>query len=94
MGRPKIGTQNAKGVFLSIRLTPPEAEQINCAAKRLGLTKSQYGRKILLSSLSDVGCQTKIGDSLLISLVALDTAHMIVGNHDSTIQVLRPAPAC
>ena len=54
MGRPKVGMENAKGVFLSIRLTPPEAEQINCAAKREGLTKSQYARKVLLSAVSGV----------------------------------------
>jgi hypothetical protein len=54
MGRPKIGKQNAKGVFLSIRFTPAESEQINCAAKRLGLTKSQFGRKVLVSSLLDM----------------------------------------
>jgi hypothetical protein len=49
-----IGTQNAKGVFLSIRFTPAEGEQINSAAKREGLTKSQFGRKVLLSAISNV----------------------------------------
>ena len=58
MGRPKIGTENAKAVFLSIRFTPLEAEQITSAAKRLGLTKSQLGRKVLLSAIQDVSCHT------------------------------------
>ena len=49
-GRPRIGTQNAKGVLVAARFTPGEAKQIESAAKRAGLTKSNFVRKSLLKS--------------------------------------------
>ena len=52
VGRPKVGTQNAKGVFLSARFTPVEAKQIESAIIRSGLSKSNFIRKRLLSRTS------------------------------------------
>jgi uncharacterized protein (DUF1778 family) len=49
-GRPRLGTQNARGVLMAIRFTPDEARQIQSAAKRSGLTKSDFIRKSLLKS--------------------------------------------
>jgi hypothetical protein len=49
MGRPKIGTQNAKGVLIAARFTPPEAKQIEQTARRAGLSKSEFVRKRLLA---------------------------------------------
>jgi hypothetical protein len=54
VGRPKLGTEHAKGVLMAIRFTPSEARQIESAAKRLGLTKSQFARKHLLSAVNVV----------------------------------------
>jgi hypothetical protein len=50
MGRPKIGTENAKGVFFSIRFTPTEAAQINEKIRKSRQTKSEWTRKTLLSA--------------------------------------------
>ena len=54
MGRPKIGTENAKSVFIKARFTPAEAKQIEFAAKQSGLTVTEYVRKHLLNSISMV----------------------------------------
>lgn len=51
MGRPKIGIQNARGTLIAARFTPKESAQINAAATKLGLTKSQFLRKVLLSAV-------------------------------------------
>jgi hypothetical protein len=51
MGRPKVGIENARGKLIAARFTPTESAQINAAAKRLGLTKSQLLRKVLLSAV-------------------------------------------
>jgi hypothetical protein len=51
MGRPKIGIENARGTLIAARFTQTETSQINSAARRLGLTKSQFVRKVLLSSV-------------------------------------------
>jgi hypothetical protein len=53
MGRPKVGTQNAKGVLIAARFTPPEAKQIEQFARREGLSKSAFVRKRLLSPVTD-----------------------------------------
>ncbi len=47
-GRPKLGTQNAKGVLMAFRFTPGEAKRINEAARAAKLTKSEWARKLLL----------------------------------------------
>jgi hypothetical protein len=49
-GRPRLGTQNAKGVFISARFTPIEAKQIREAITKSGLSKSDFVRKALLQS--------------------------------------------
>jgi hypothetical protein len=54
MGRPPLGKQGAKGVLITARFTQAEADQINREAKYLGLTKSQFVRKALLSTNSGV----------------------------------------
>lgn len=50
MGRPKLGTQNAKGELLAVRVTPLEAGGIKEAIRRSGLSKPDWLRKALLSS--------------------------------------------
>jgi hypothetical protein len=50
MGRPKIGTENAKGVFFAARFTPAEAQQINGAINQSQQTKSDWIRRNLLSA--------------------------------------------
>jgi hypothetical protein len=48
-GRPKLGTQNAKGVLMAVRFTPREAKQIDRAARSARLTKSDWVRRGLLA---------------------------------------------
>ena len=48
VGRPKVGTQNAKGEVFSVRVTPPEAKEINGAIRRSGAGKPDWLRKALL----------------------------------------------
>ncbi len=50
MGRPKIGTQNAKGELFAVRVTPPDARQINAAIRQSGAGKPGWLRKALLSA--------------------------------------------
>jgi hypothetical protein len=50
MGRPKIGTQNAKGELVAVRVTPPDAKQINAAIRQSGTSKPDWLRKALLSA--------------------------------------------
>jgi hypothetical protein len=50
MGRPRIGTQRAKGKVFSARFTPVEARQIDLAIARSHLSKSAFIRKTLLLS--------------------------------------------
>ena len=47
-GRPKVGIQNAKGEVFSVRVTPPEAKDINAAIRRSGTDKPDWLRKALL----------------------------------------------
>jgi FKBP-type peptidyl-prolyl cis-trans isomerase (trigger factor) len=49
-GRPKIGTENAKGVSVTVRLTPPEAKQLNQAVRQTRQSKSEWIRKTLLAA--------------------------------------------
>lgn len=49
-GRPRIGAQHAKGVFITARFTPSESNQIEAAISKSGLTKSKFVRKALLSA--------------------------------------------
>jgi hypothetical protein len=48
MGRPKVGIQNAKGIFFAARFTPSEARQLNEAIRRSGQSKSDFIRNRLL----------------------------------------------
>jgi hypothetical protein len=50
MGRPKIGTEKARGVFIAARFTPVEAKQIHSAINQSRQTKSDWIRKNLLSA--------------------------------------------
>jgi uncharacterized protein (DUF1778 family) len=50
MGRPKIGTENAKSAFITARFTPAEAKRIRAAIAASGLSKSDFVRKSLLNS--------------------------------------------
>jgi len=49
-GRPKIGTQNAKGVSVTVRFTPPEAKQLEQAIRQTRQSKSEWIRQILLAA--------------------------------------------
>jgi len=50
VGRPKIGTQNAKGVMVAVRFTPPEAKQLGEAIRQSQKRKSDWLREALLSA--------------------------------------------
>ena len=50
MGRPPIGTKNAKGIFFAARFTPAEAVQIDKAIARSGKSKSDFIRMRLLAN--------------------------------------------
>ncbi len=49
-GRPKVGIQNAKGEVFSVRVTPPEAKEINEAIRRSGTDRPDWLRKALISA--------------------------------------------
>jgi len=52
MGRPKIGTENAKGVMVAVRLTPPEARQIKEVIRQARQGKSEWIRKMDAENLA------------------------------------------
>ena len=43
-----VGTQNAKSEVFSVRVTPPDAKEINAAIRRSGLSNPDWLRKALL----------------------------------------------
>jgi len=49
-GRPKLGIQNAKGIFFAARFSPIEAKQLNEAIRQAKQSKSAWMRKALLSA--------------------------------------------
>jgi hypothetical protein len=49
-GRPKLGIQNAKGIFFAARFSPIEAKQLNGAIRQAKQSKSGWMRKALLSA--------------------------------------------
>ena len=53
MGRPKVGADNAKGVFFAARFTPTEAVKLDAAIAESGQSKSDFIRNRLLSAVSD-----------------------------------------
>lgn len=50
VGRPKLGTQNAKGIVLSARFSPGEVRTIKDAIRRDKTSKSDWIRKALLAA--------------------------------------------
>lgn len=49
-GRPKVGTENAKGVYFAARFTPPEATRLNEEIRQARQSKSDWIRKTLLAA--------------------------------------------
>jgi len=49
-GRPKVGTQNAKGVMVAVRVTPPEAKQLDQAIREARQSRSNWLRQALLTA--------------------------------------------
>jgi len=49
VGRPKKAKDEAKAVLIAVKVAPPEARQIDHAAKKAGLSKPDWIRKALLS---------------------------------------------
>lgn len=49
MGRPKIGTRNAKGEVFAARFTPPEAKHLQAAISKSRSSKSEWIRTALLT---------------------------------------------
>jgi hypothetical protein len=52
MGRPKIGTENEKSLFISARFTAAEMRQIDAAVHRAKVKKSAWIRDVLLLAAS------------------------------------------
>jgi hypothetical protein len=50
MGRPKLPEGTANTVLFAFKIAANEAEQIEAAAKRSGLTKAQWSRQTLLAA--------------------------------------------
>jgi hypothetical protein len=49
VGRPKKAKNEAKAVLIAVKVAPPEAQQIDQAAKKAGLSKPDWIRMALLS---------------------------------------------
>jgi hypothetical protein len=49
-GRPKMPKGEARGKFISTRLSPPEYQEITVAIKKSGTTKTEWVRNSLLTS--------------------------------------------
>lgn len=57
-GRPALSAAERKGVILSVRLSREEREQVEAAARGLGLTAAAWSRQALLhASLVSSGLQ-------------------------------------
>jgi len=52
VGRPRLGTQNAKGKLFAARFTPPEAKHISAAIRQSGKSNSDWIRNALISAAS------------------------------------------
>jgi hypothetical protein len=50
VGRPRLGTRNAKGKLFAARFTPDEAKRVNVAISQSGQSKSDWIRNALLSA--------------------------------------------
>jgi len=49
MGRPKLPKQEARGKFVSARLSPPEYMEVVTAARKSGQAKTEWVRDTLLT---------------------------------------------
>jgi len=49
-GRPKVPEAEARGIFISTRLSPEENKAISEAIKRSGKTKSEWMREALINA--------------------------------------------
>jgi hypothetical protein len=49
-GRPKIPKDEARGRFISTRLSPPEYKEIAEAIKKSGIAKAEWTRNSLLKA--------------------------------------------
>ncbi|MGA2660374.1 MAG: hypothetical protein ABSH34_22985 [Verrucomicrobiota bacterium] len=52
-GRPRLGTEHAKGVFFAARFNKAEAARLNAAIRLSGQKKSTWIRNTLLFAASD-----------------------------------------
>lgn len=52
MGRPKLPKGTAKGVLFAVRVAANEANKIQRAIKRSGLTKPDWARNALISAVN------------------------------------------
>lgn len=50
MGRPKLPKGEAKGVLFAVRVAKPDADSINAAIRRSGLSKPDWQRHALLAA--------------------------------------------
>lgn len=50
MGRPKLPKGTAKGVLFAVKIAATEADKINQAIERSGLTKPDWARNALLAA--------------------------------------------
>jgi len=50
MGRPKLDKDEARGRFVSTRVSTPEYQEITEAVKRSGIGKTEWVRNALLST--------------------------------------------
>jgi hypothetical protein len=48
VGRPKKARHEAKAILIAVKVAPPEAQQIDRAARGAGLSKPDWIRKALL----------------------------------------------
>jgi hypothetical protein len=55
MGRPKLPKGTANSVLFAVRIASKEAEKIQTAIKRSGLTKPEWARGVLLQAAEQSG---------------------------------------
>jgi hypothetical protein len=62
MGRPKLAKGQARGIFVSTRVSPLEYREITQAVVRDGIKKTEWVRRSLLFSARN--CDTKSVDNV------------------------------
>ena len=50
MGRPKLPKGTANNILFAVKIAPQEAEKIDAAVERSGLTKPEWARTVLLAA--------------------------------------------